>query len=275
MDSLALGFTSSAWQERCVRQRRQDEIDTYESLWRKKAPEAWNDLTAKFQKVMFVDAKTWNPTLLFDCEPLTGAVDERMTKVQQNKCLVRCPGAPKYAYSNHLLPKTYPLTIVQGNKRGIVYFTDDVIHPVLYEFEYVGRRPRVWMGLTPMEILTQRKGIRMARGRVVVGGLGLGWFLNHVCLRKHVTEVIVVDREKALLDWLAPVLKAKYPALIKVLQWVHEDIYVFMEKDQANHDTTRYLLDIWASYGGCDVKFDAWKRKLGPARIWGWGDIAY
>ena len=51
----------------------------------------------------------------------------------------------------------------------------------------------VWMSLTPNEMISQRDGIEAAKGTVVIGGLGLGWFLRKVCEKESVDRVIVVD----------------------------------------------------------------------------------
>lgn len=79
------------------------------------------------------------------------------------------------------------------------------------------------------------------------------------------------------MDWLAPVLKAKYPAVAAKTEFVVADVYEYMKKDVAAqvNGKTKYLLDIWDAFGGCDRQFAEWKKRLGPARVWGWGDVEY
>jgi hypothetical protein len=50
-----------------------------------------------------------------------------------------------------------------------------------------------WMSTTPIELESQETGVRLARGHVVVFGLGLGWSAVASALRPEVTAVTVVE----------------------------------------------------------------------------------
>jgi hypothetical protein len=204
-------------------------------------------------------------------------VAEQERQAERKRCVLECPNAKTFLYINHVLPKSHPLSTRQGKRHGVVYFSDDVVCPVLCELLPGRDMPEIWMGVTPMECLTQRQGIRLAKGRVVVGGLGLGWFLNEVCKKPSVERVVVVEKNGALLDWLKHVLMEKYPAVrAKVGDcWVRDDVYNYMESVTVFQRETRYLLDIWSSFGGCDRKFYEWRKKLAPNQLWGWGDVSY
>ncbi len=277
MDAVDMGvisFLAPKFYARMKEAERQSEVSTFRYLQKHEKPEAWDPLKTKFRKRLWLDAKTWNPVQLFDSKPMTGLPGERIKAIEEQECVVSCPGGPRWKYVNHTLPATHPLSILQNKRRGEVYFSADAVTPVLCEKLPGEKKPRVWMSITPAECLTQRPGIRRAKGRVVIGGLGLGWFLNEVCLRPSVTEVILVEKEEALLDWLLPVIQEKYPATTRV-RYVCDDIYEYMNQDVTMHAGTRYLLDIWSSFGGCDRKFYEWKKRLTPGQLWGWGDVEF
>src|SRR4029077_6778467 len=125
------------------------------------------------------------------------------------------------------LPRGCGLEIWCGRRRGRGYFDDEVVVPVLAEIVPGERQPQVLMSVTPAEILTLRPGVRLARGRVMIGGLGLGWLLHKVCIKRTVTDVTVVEQSQSLLDWLGPVLRERYPALRKVKRWLCYDAVAY------------------------------------------------
>lgn len=57
------------------------------------------------------------------------------------------------------------------------------------------RDGRSWMSMTPMEIESQEIGVRLARGHVLIFGLGMGWAAAVSALRDEVTSVTVVERD--------------------------------------------------------------------------------
>jgi hypothetical protein len=230
-------------------------------------PEVWDEEKTQFARELFLRADSWEPDCLFDVPPMTGAPGERLDKTK----VVWCPGPEKrFLYANHVLPEGSPLKIGLGARRGRVFFDGPVTMPVLSEQVRGSAKPMVWMSHTPMEVFTQRAAVRRARGRVVVGGLGLGWLLSRVAAKKSVTEVVVVEKEPALDCWLRPRLLEKYPAVREKVGFVVDDVYSFMARDGARRGETTYLLDIWPSFNDPDPEFDRWKERLGP-KLWGWG----
>ncbi len=61
------------------------------------------------------------------------------------------------------------------------------------------RRGRCWMSITPMELESQEIGVRLARGHVVIFGMGMGWSAAVTALRPEVTAVTVVERDEDVL----------------------------------------------------------------------------
>jgi hypothetical protein len=121
------------------------------------------------------------------------------------------------------------------------------------------------MSLTPAEMISQRNGIHKAKGKVVIGGLGMGWFLRRVCEKEDVDEVIVVERSQELLDWYGHRLCERHP---KVTAVICNDVY----SETTRHGNAQFLLDIWPTYLGArqDKRLRKARESLG-GRLWAWG----
>ncbi|QRE76291.1 hypothetical protein [Methylobacterium aquaticum] len=61
------------------------------------------------------------------------------------------------------------------------------------------RGDHTWMSTTPTELESQETGVRLARGHVVVFGLGLGWSAVASALQPEVTAVTVVEIDPEVL----------------------------------------------------------------------------
>jgi len=142
-----------------------------------------------------------------------------------------------------------------GPRRGSCSFNKPVCIPQIVEND-----GEIWMSLTPMEILTQRPGIRKARGNVLVGGMGMGWFARRCCERKDVKSVTVYEIDADV----AQTFRFEHPKLKVVVG----DVW---KADPEAIDSV--LLDVWDSYGSAEghpVLCD-WKAR--HPRVWAWGDI--
>lgn len=178
---------------------------------------------------------------------------------------VACPFDTRWSYSNRRLPRYEHLATVYSSKSGRVCFDDDVLIPVL------SRGSCVWMSHTPMEYFSLRGGVRAAKGRVIVGGLGLGYQLREIAKKKNVASVVVYEHSAALVDWYGRRIcqeiseETKKPVEIRV-----EDAYAL---NLSECDSV--VFDIWQSYR--EARSDPKWRLLRETalaegtRIWGWG----
>lgn len=148
------------------------------------------------------------------------------------------------------------------------FFDEDVYIAVLQHrvFDEGSHKWRVWMSITPYEIWTQTPALRTATGHVVLGGLGMGWLLRQVAAKPEVTEITVVEKDAALLDWYGLRLCASTP---KVRQVICSDIYDAAEK--MNLEDRKFIIDIWDEWHGaeCDEKLQALRDR--GAKVWAWG----
>lgn len=263
LDWRVAGFMSPAFLNRLREQDRDEKRRYFENLKKTKSPDAWDEDKTKFKEPLFLDGSTYKPQQLWQLDPVP--VTERHVKPHQR---VQEPGG-RFFYCHRVLPAGVPLKIAQNRRRGHVWFTEDVVIPILAEGKE-REQTDTWMSLTPMEMLTQRKGVMLAQGTVLIGGLGLGWLLRKVCEKKSVDRVIVVEKNQWVIDWIGDRLCELYPDVQKkVADWICDDVYNHVGK---HGDDTRHLLDIWPEYGGCDGKFYQFKKTT--KHLWGWGDYA-
>lgn len=162
-------------------------------------------------------------------------------------------------------PRHWKRTTMSLNSSGQdVAWDGEVLIPVMLDMQFAD--PLVWMSLTPMEVLTQRSGVKRGRGRVLVGGLGMGWFVQRVLERKQVEHVTVYDTNEDVLDYFGKPIKEKFKGKV-TLQ--HGDVFKVRKPDE--YDSI--LLDVWSSYHGAesDQRLKALKKKVDEKKVWTWG----
>lgn len=236
-------------------------------------PAPWHEDETPFANLLYLDAATYEQPPLFGTPP-----------AQPDYFLGNFLASPNQtmAYQNRVLRRGTPLRLL-GRKEGTVVFDGDVTIPTLIDLRVHGKTGEpfaasanlqsratwgaVWMSLTPSEMLSQRGGVRAASGKVVVGGLGLGWLLRKVCEKESVTEVVVVEKNAEVLDWYGRDLCARHA---KVSDVICDDVYRHLGRHGGD---TKYLLDIWFNYHDAKNDWrlrDARRRLKGSVWAWGW-----
>ena len=224
-----------------------------------KIAEPWNEDRTRFKPELILQGKTYVMPPLFDIPAYPADPDQT-----PERFLLKSPHG-EFAYMNRLWRRGRGIPLLQNRRTGIVVWDHDVQIPVLLD----GRTLAVWMSLTPMEVFTLREGISLAKGTVIIGGLGMGYLLRKVCEKTTVERVIVVEHSRELLDWFGDKLCAAHP---KVTDVICGDAYDQFGK---HGDQARHLFDIWPVYGDAadDVKFQAAKQQ--HRFVWGWGDYRF
>jgi hypothetical protein len=176
-----------------------------------------------------------------------------------------------FRYCTRLQRRGRPLLTWWGDQVGTVVFDGDVIIPALFEARSEDEpgtdkwRDTPWMSLTPAELMTLRPGTRMAKGRVVVAGLGLGHQLIEVSKRLQVKRIVLVEHNAELVDWLLPVIR---PLVRKPLEVVIGDAYEVIPELSADVA----LIDIFPGYGDGHRRVrELAARSPKIRKFWGWG----
>ncbi len=216
------------------------------------------DSQVKFEPELEFKADTYPVRRLFKVKPLEGP-DIREAKKSQ---LVISPDG-EWAYCEKRLSAFTELSTAYGRQRGTVVFDGPVLIPALHRKITYGnsseweRSP--WMSTTPMELLTLRPGVRFAKGRTIVAGLGLGHQLIEVSRRKQVKELVLVEISQQLVDWILPAIKPHLECEVEVVVGNAFKLIPEMTADAA-------LIDIFFSYGG-----NVFPRCPNINKVWCWG----
>lgn len=260
-DSDAEPFAENPWRKAISPRRNKKRpvkasMETSLEIALSQVAEPWDEDRTRFKPELVLQGKTYHTTPLFDIAPYPADPEDTPEHL-----LLRSPGG-EFAYMNRQWSRGQGMPLLQNRKTGVVCWDHDVVIPVLLD----GRSLAVWMSITPMEVFTLREGISMAKGTVIIGGLGMGYLLRKVCEKTTVERVIVVEQSRELLDWFGDRLCAAQP---KVTDVICGDAY-----DQLGQfgEQARYLFDIWPSYGDAadDARFQAAKQQY--RGVWGWGD---
>jgi len=231
---------------------------------RLKNTEPWTpDIPWKLQ--LNIKAESYHPLTLFDGLTPVEKVPPNPNDFLSGEFIESPNGSWRYAHLK--LHKGHSLMTWYGSKFGSVVFDGDVIIPAVYEKVGGYFRQDPWMSFTPAEIMSFRGGIRAAKGRVVVAGLGLGHLLIEVSKKKSVKEIILVEVSKEIVDWLLP--RIEYHMMKeKLVQVIIGDAYEELPKLTADVA----VVDIFMNYGNNDRDVQELRQKSpNIKRLWGWG----
>ncbi len=260
-----------------AKQKAREEQETQDRL---KEAVAW-DPKIKWSPRMTIKWDTLPKWRLFDVKPTTHS-NPNFESEPEGKFVLSPSGA--FLYCEKQLRRGNMLQTLQGSRRGTVMFDGPATFPVLHarsnwEKNQNGTlrwKEEPWMGVTPMEVMTQRPGTRLAKGHTVVAGLGLGWGLVEVMRKRSVKKVTLVEISQELVDWILPRVlahaKLTYGEMLAPLEVVVGDaknVLWDFEADVA-------LIDIYAGYGSNEFFVHGGGKNFGgkPMNIetvWSWG----
>ena len=130
------------------------------------------------------------------------------------------------------------------------------------------------MSDTRSEILDHRNFIGAARGRVLVGGLGLGLVVAALACRDTVTSIDVVEYDPRIISLIEPRLRGQLAELADHINIIADDVFTWKPDKDLRWDCAWW--DIWSTAEeenlaemttlhrrfGHKVGFqDSWKRK--------------
>jgi hypothetical protein len=98
------------------------------------------------------------------------------------------------------------------------------------------------MSLTPLEMQSHVNPIQWAHGQVLIGGLGLGYFLNQIKDKPDVEKIIVIEENKDVIRAYQE-LFPKHPKITII----HENLFNFQPQSKESVFDFFYA-DIWASF---------------------------
>lgn len=132
-------------------------------------------------------------------------------------------------------PEYYQETTPMG------FFEDKFNYPAIIEDEYI------WMSLIPHEINTMKDAIDLAKGNVLVMGLGLGYFAFMVSNKDNVNKVTIIEKDKNVItlfnEYLLPLFRHK-----EKINIIEDDAFKYLDNNKHNHFDFAFI-DIWHNVG--------------------------
>ena len=117
------------------------------------------------------------------------------------------------------------------------FFNEKVTFPAIYE----GDVP--WVSVCPSELSSMAEGIQKAHGRVLVLGLGLGYYLYRIAGKENVSRITVVDLDERIIKIVKEHLLPQFPGREKITL-VHADALDYL-KTVKDGDFDYCYADIW------------------------------
>ena len=120
----------------------------------------------------------------------------------------------------------------------IGFFDKEFTFPTVFENDVE------WMAIKPNEIETMKKPIDNAKGRVLVYGLGLGYYAYMISIKRDVSQITIVERDESVISLfkenILPQFENKHK--IKIIQ---SDAFDYA-KAQANKGKYDFVfVDLW------------------------------
>lgn len=126
----------------------------------------------------------------------------------------------------------------------------------------------VLMSDTDMERTTNRHALQDAKGHVLIGGLGIGMLPYHMCRKKKVESVTVLELQEEVIDLVAPHIRHPKLRVIQgdvhyppALPWWPEFDYIYLDiwqQVRVEWVELEKLMTAYQEYLAPGGKVDAW-----------------
>ena len=131
-----------------------------------------------------------------------------------------------------------------------------------------------WMNITPNEIETMEKAVKEAKGKILVFGLGLGYFPYMALLKEDVKSVTIIENDQNIISLFNSCLKDKFPHQEK-LSIIYDDANNYINKIYS-HDYV--FVDLWHNpEDGIDffLKFKATEKINKNSKFFYWLESSF
>lgn len=216
----------------------------------------WADVRMpKSYTIIVIKAETYNP--VNPMEKVLGKPPE-VTIINQMKKSVWSPKG-SWGYSALVLSRGDFISLPFHPDRDAAEIAFDADVPI----PRILSSTKTWMSTAPAEILSCRGGVRHAKGRTIIGGLGMGWQLHHIAKKKTVKEIVVIEKSKELLDWYGRELCEHYDVEL-ICGDVYEHARKFSKED-------RFVIDIWDTWWSARYDRQLQSLRDDGFNVWAWG----
>lgn len=120
----------------------------------------------------------------------------------------------------------------------IGFFDEKFTFPTVFE------NGREWMAIKPNEIETMRSPVEKAQGRVLVYGLGIGYFAYMVSQKSDVVSVTVVERDQSVISLFEKHILPQFPNKDKITV-VKSDAFDYAQNEMKKGGYDYVFTDLW------------------------------
>ena len=113
-----------------------------------------------------------------------------------------------------------------------------------FTFPTVFEGGREWMAIKPNEIETMKLPIENARGRVLVYGLGMGYYAFMVSQKDNVESVCIVERDQSVINLFETHILPQFPNKDKITV-IKRDAFEYAEKEMKVGGFDYVFTDLW------------------------------
>lgn len=147
-----------------------------------------------------------------------------------------------FEYDTYLIGEAFVYKDISVDERfrdinHLAFFDKEIKFPLIKQGN------QIWMSITPHEINTMTDDINKVSGRVLVYGLGLGYFPFMISNKNDVKEITIIEKNKVIIDiFLKYILpNFKYKNKIKIIE---SDAFIF-QKGQRAEGYDYAFVDLW------------------------------
>ena len=160
--------------------------------------------------------------------------------------------------------KNYPHNLKVGNSKIEVvdfpggrldYYMQDMFLAHGFKVARLVKNKTLWMSITPMEVESHITHVNEATGNVLVGGLGMGYYITQIVAKEDVKKVTVIEYNKEIIALYLKLIEDNptYFSNNKV-EIIHGDLFETIPTLTEKYDYA--YLDIWEELGSSAISPD-------------------
>lgn len=147
-----------------------------------------------------------------------------------------------------------------------------------FDVARLARNGNTWMSITPMELESHITHVLEATGDVLVGGLGMGYYITQIVSKPDVKSVVVIEKDMEVIEAYDKLMKTN-PTYFSnnKLTILHGDLFEILPdiKDMFTFEFSYAYLDIWLDMCFDTISNDFEKINdpggIGADRVGFWG----
>lgn len=130
-----------------------------------------------------------------------------------------------------------------------------------FRFPAIMENNHEWMAIKPNEIETMQPAIDIIEGKIVIFGLGLGYFTYMASLKKRVQSITVVERDNEVIQLFECYILPQFQNKEKV-EIISDDAFEYAEKQMPNNNFDYAFVDLWHDVSdGLDIYLQMKKKE--------------